>query len=167
VRAWIGSSKRPTHINIDHTWTATGATIITKSAPRAATRLDCEEGKTIIRNQHVFPQAEDLASLPFGTPFVHLGRFGSANTVMKSGMDRDRLAATDEIIAFEMEGAGVWEQYPTVVIKAACDYADSHKNKKWQSYAAATAAACLKVFLNEWGYPRLASRPRLAYPSSL
>jgi hypothetical protein len=25
---------------------------------------------------------------------------------MKSGMDRDRLAATDEIIAFEMEGAG-------------------------------------------------------------
>jgi nucleoside phosphorylase len=115
--------------------------------------LGCEEGKTIIRNRHVFPQAEDLASLPFGTPFVHLGRFGSANTVMKSGMDRDRLAATDEIIAFEMEGAGVWEQYPTVVIKAACDYADSHKNKKWQSYAAATAAACLKVFLNEWVIP--------------
>jgi len=72
---------------------------------------------------------------------------------MKSGMDGDRLAATDEIIAFEMEGAGVWEQYPTVVIKAACDYADSHKNKKWQSYAAATAAACLKVFLNEWVIP--------------
>jgi nucleoside phosphorylase len=47
----------------------------------------------------------------------------------------------------------VWEQYPTVVIKAACDYADSHKNKKWQSYAAATAAACLKVFLNEWVIP--------------
>jgi hypothetical protein len=37
--------------------------------------LGCEEGKTIIRNRHVFPQAEDLASLPFGTPFVHLGRF--------------------------------------------------------------------------------------------
>jgi nucleoside phosphorylase len=52
-----------------------------------------------------------------------------------------------------MEGAGVWDQYPTVVIKAACDYADSHKNKDWQAYAAATAAACLKAFLIEWIIP--------------
>ena len=49
-----------------------------------------------------------------------------------------------------MEGAGVWDQHPTMVIKAACDYADSHKSKEWQGYAAAMAAACLKVFLEEW-----------------
>lgn len=29
-----------------------------------------------------------------------------------------------------------------------CDYADSHKNKKWQPYAAATAAAYAKEFLS-------------------
>jgi nucleoside phosphorylase len=41
-------------------------------------------------------------------------------------------------------------QFPCVVIKGVCDYADSHKNKKWQSYAAATAAACMKAFLEAW-----------------
>jgi nucleoside phosphorylase len=54
-----------------------------------------------------------------------------------------------------MEGAGVWEHHPTIVIKAACDYADSHKNKEWQDYAAAMAAACLKVLLREWFVPNL------------
>jgi nucleoside phosphorylase len=57
------------------------------------------------------------------------------------------------VIAFEMEGAGVWDEHPAVVIKAARDYADSHKNKDWQAYTAATAAACLKVFLKEWIVP--------------
>jgi nucleoside phosphorylase len=57
------------------------------------------------------------------------------------------------VIAFEMESAGVWDQHPTMVIKAACDYADSHKNKDWQAYAAVTAAACLKAFVKEWTMP--------------
>jgi len=30
-------------------------------------------------------------------------------------------------------------------------YADSHKNKRWQYFAAATAASCLKALLNDWG----------------
>jgi nucleoside phosphorylase len=69
---------------------------------------------------------------------------------MKSGEDRDEIAAREKVIAFEMEGAGVWENLPCVVIKGVCDYADSHKNKKWQDYAAATAAACMKAFLKDW-----------------
>lgn len=40
-----------------------------------------------------------------------------------------------------------------MVIKAACDYANSHKNKKWQSYAAAVAAAGLKAFLQQLQFP--------------
>jgi hypothetical protein len=70
--------------------------------------------------------------------------------VMKSGLHRDQIASCEKVIAFEMEGAGVWDNFPTVVIKSVCDYADSHKNKKWQIYAAATAAACMKAFLEEW-----------------
>jgi nucleoside phosphorylase len=124
-----------------------------ETCSKSCDELGCEEGKLIIRNRHSFPKTQDLALLPDDVPSIHLGRFGSANTVMKSGMDRDRIAAADEVIAFEMEGAGVWDQYPTVVIKAACDYADSHKNKYWQAYAAAMAAACLKVFLKEWILP--------------
>lgn len=43
-------------------------------------------------------------------PIVHIGAMASGDTVMKSGEDRDRIAKQEDIIAFEMEGAGVWEQ---------------------------------------------------------
>ncbi|KAH7489289.1 hypothetical protein FOMA001_g2301 [Fusarium oxysporum f. sp. matthiolae] len=84
------------------------------------------------------------------TPAVHLGLMASGNSVMKSGEDRDRIAAQEGVIAFEMEGAGVWDSFPCIVIKGACDYADSHKSKDWQRYAAATAAACAKALLDFW-----------------
>ncbi|KAL6693809.1 ankyrin repeat-containing domain protein [Trichoderma pleuroticola] len=84
-------------------------------------------------------------------PIVHFGLVATGDTVMRSGKDRDRIAARDNVIAFEMEGAGVWETFPAaLVIKGICDYADSHKNKAWQAYAAATAAAAAKAFLEYW-----------------
>ncbi|ETS79618.1 hypothetical protein PFICI_09471 [Pestalotiopsis fici W106-1] len=69
---------------------------------------------------------------------------------MKSGEMRDTIAKQEKVIAFEMESAGVWDNFPCVVIKGACDYADSHKSKRWQRYAAATAAAYMKAFLDYW-----------------
>ncbi|RGP58838.1 hypothetical protein FLONG3_11359 [Fusarium longipes] len=83
-------------------------------------------------------------------PAVHFGLMASGNLVMKSGEDRDRIAAQEDIIAFAMEGAGAWDSFPCIVVKGACDYADSHKSKIWQRYAAATAAACAKAFLSLW-----------------
>ncbi|KAM5361080.1 hypothetical protein ACJA88_014599 [Fusarium oxysporum] len=83
-------------------------------------------------------------------PAVHFGLMASGDSVMKSGEDRDRNAEAGDIVAFEMEGAGVWDILPCVVVKGACDYADSHKSKVWQRYAAATAAACAKAFLDFW-----------------
>ncbi|RHZ51897.1 hypothetical protein CDV55_102953 [Aspergillus turcosus] len=73
-------------------------------------------------------------------PLIHFGLIASGDVVMKSGHHRDEIASRDGVIAFEMEGAGIWDVFPTVVIKGVCDYADSHKNKMWQPYAAATAA---------------------------
>ena len=69
---------------------------------------------------------------------------------MKWAEGRDRIAKTKSVIAFEMEGVGVWDHFPSVVIKGVCDYADSHKNDQWHYYAASTAAACMKAFLKEW-----------------
>ncbi|KAH7111687.1 hypothetical protein B0J13DRAFT_271862 [Dactylonectria estremocensis] len=83
-------------------------------------------------------------------PAVHLGLIASGDTVMKSGEERDDIARQASVIGFEMEGAGVWDTFPCIVIKGACDYADSHKTKVWQRYAAATAAACTKAFLEHW-----------------
>jgi len=83
-------------------------------------------------------------------PSIHFGRMASSNQVMKSGQHRDQIAAEEGVIGFEMESAGTWDFVPTIVIKSVCDYADSHKNKRWQQYAAATAAACTKAMLEEW-----------------
>ncbi|KAF7555253.1 hypothetical protein G7Z17_g2323 [Cylindrodendrum hubeiense] len=83
-------------------------------------------------------------------PAVHFGLIASGDTVMKDGEERDNIARQEGVIGFEMEGAGMWDTFPCIVIKGACDYADSHKAKGWQRYAAATAAACTKAFLEYW-----------------
>lgn len=81
-------------------------------------------------------------------PAIYVGPIASGDTVMKSGEDRDRIARKEGVIAFEMEAAGVWEELPCcIVVKGVCDYADSHKNKKWQNFAAATASSVTKVLL--------------------
>lgn len=74
---------------------------------------------------------------------------GSADTVVRFAQHRETLAKKG-IIGLEMEGAGVWDILPCVVIKGVCDYADSHKNKGWQDYAAATAASVAKAFLTRY-----------------
>ncbi|RAH86769.1 Pfs domain protein [Aspergillus japonicus CBS 114.51] len=80
-------------------------------------------------------------------PKVHCGLIASGNSVMKDAMARDKLARSLGIICFEMEAAGLMDSFPCLTIRGICDYADSHKNKKWQSYAAATAAAYAKELL--------------------
>ena len=40
------------------------------------------------------------------------------------------------------------DQLPCLVVRGICDYADTHKNKQWQDYAAATAAAYTKELLS-------------------
>jgi len=80
-------------------------------------------------------------------PVVHYGNIASGNQVMKHGITRDQLAERDDVICFEMEAAGLTDNFPCLVIRGICDYADSHKNKKWQPYSAATAAAYAKALL--------------------
>ncbi|KAF9777671.1 hypothetical protein IL306_004342 [Fusarium sp. DS 682] len=96
------------------------------------------------------PRRRLQATEPIPAPAVHFGLIASGDSVMKSGEDRDREVEARDVVAFEMEGAGVWDILPCIIIKGACDYADSHKSKGWQQYAAATAAACTKAFLNYW-----------------
>jgi nucleoside phosphorylase len=105
---------------------------------------------SILGNVPDTEDAEDTQNGEVHRPQIHIGRMGSGDTVMKSGEHRDWIARRDKVIAFEMEGAGVWDYFPSLVIKGVCDYADSHKNKEWQFYAATTAAACTKAFLNNW-----------------
>ncbi|PQE26803.1 ankyrin repeat-containing protein [Rutstroemia sp. NJR-2017a BVV2] len=84
---------------------------------------------------------------PNSSPAVHYGTIGSADQVMKDSVLRNKWAKERNIICFEMEAAGLMDNFPCLVIRGICDYADSHKNKAWQPYAAATAAAYAKELL--------------------
>jgi nucleoside phosphorylase len=83
-------------------------------------------------------------------PQIHYGLIGSGNRVMKDGATRDRLAQEENtsILCYEMEAAGLMNLLPCLVIRGICDYSDSHKNNKWQGYAALTAAAYAKQLLS-------------------
>ena len=80
---------------------------------------------------------------------IHYGIIASGNQVIKDGVTRDRISTElGGVMCFEMEAAGLMNDFPCLVVRGICDYADSHKNKKWQPYAAATAAACAKEILS-------------------
>jgi len=81
-------------------------------------------------------------------PVVHYGLIASANQVVKDSRLRDKLGQELGEYCVEMEAAGLMNNFPCLVIRGICDYADSHKNKEWQGYAAAVAAAYTKELLS-------------------
>ncbi|KAI3326599.1 purine and uridine phosphorylase [Xylariaceae sp. AK1471] len=82
-------------------------------------------------------------------PEIHYGLIVSGNTLVKDAAHRESLLKEldDNCICFEMEAAGLMNNFPCLVIRGICDYADAHKNNRWQRYAAATAAAYAKELL--------------------
>ena len=80
-------------------------------------------------------------------PEIHYGIIASGNQVIKHGRTRDRLRDELNVLCCEMEAAGLMDNFPCLVVRGICDYCDSHKNKMWQPYAAATAAAFAKEIL--------------------
>lgn len=100
------------------------------------TCVDCDPSKLISR-----------PSRDYNEPVIHYGLIASANRVMKDGRMRDQLAQDLGVCCVEMEAAGLMNDFQCVVIRGICDYADSHKNKEWQGYAAAVAAAYAKELL--------------------
>ncbi|CAO2651387.1 Nn.00g039570.m01.CDS01 [Neocucurbitaria sp. VM-36] len=80
---------------------------------------------------------------------VHYGTIASGNQVIKSAATRDKVSTElGGVLCFEMEAAGLMNNFPCLVIRGICDYADSHKNKLWQPYAAGTAAGYAKELLS-------------------
>ncbi|PNP55921.1 hypothetical protein THARTR1_03858 [Trichoderma harzianum] len=80
---------------------------------------------------------------------IHYGLIASGNMVIKDAQFRNQLNErfSNKILCIEMEAAGLMNDFPCLVIRGICDYADSHKNKDWQEYAAAVAAAFAKELL--------------------
>lgn len=80
-------------------------------------------------------------------PVIHYGTILSGNTVIKDAIVRDRLQKQFGAICVETEAAGLMNNFPCLVIRGICDYADLHKNDTWHSYSAAVAAAYSKELL--------------------
>ncbi|KAJ6089465.1 hypothetical protein N7467_004681 [Penicillium canescens] len=80
-------------------------------------------------------------------PQPHYGIIASGNYVIKHARTRDQLRQDTGALCFEMEAAGLMLDFPFIVIRGICDYADSHKNKQWQGYAALAAASYAKELL--------------------
>ncbi|KAK1992666.1 hypothetical protein LX36DRAFT_674402 [Colletotrichum falcatum] len=80
-------------------------------------------------------------------PGLFFGNIASGNQVMKDGQTRDKYSEElGGVLCFEMEAASLMNNL-CIVVRGICDYADAHKNKRWQPYAAATAAAYAKELL--------------------
>ncbi|KAF4442948.1 MTA/SAH nucleosidase [Fusarium austroafricanum] len=91
---------------------------------------------------------EDTSKVP--SPVIHFGPMASGDTVMHSAERRDHIVKGEGVIAFEMEGAGIWQELPCIVVKGVADFSDREKTKDWQDYAAAMAAATSKTILERY-----------------
>lgn len=110
----------------------------TYSHERGQTCAGCNDGKQVIRQPR--ESGEEVV--------VHYGAIASGNQVIRDAVIRDKLSGElGEVLCFEMEAAGLMNNFPCLVIRGICDYADSHKNKRWQPYAAGSAAAYAKDLL--------------------
>lgn len=113
--------------------------------------LGCDKNQLVVRDRlDEKLQLELKDRTEAQAPALYVGAVASGDMVIKSAAHRDKIAAKEKIIAFEMEGAGIWDKVPCIVVKGVCDYADSHKHKGWQSFAAATAASAAKAILERY-----------------
>ncbi|KIW28516.1 uncharacterized protein PV07_08175 [Cladophialophora immunda] len=101
-------------------------------------------------------------------PAIFYGTIASGDRVVKSGKIRDRISKDiGGALCFEMEAAGLVNNFRCVVIRGIADYADAHKNDDWHPWAAATAAACAKELLgymmpvDDSGKPKYSTIPKL------
>lgn len=98
----------------------------------------CDRSKVVKRK----PPTRDMC--------IHYGLIASGNQVIKDAVRRNEINKMlgGNILCFEMEAAGLMNDFPCLVIRGICDYADSHKNDDWQEHAAAVAAAFAKELLS-------------------
>lgn len=99
---------------------------------------NCDRSKVIKRLDRESP----------AEPHIFYGTIASGNEVVADSGSRDKLNKDlGGIMCFETEAAGLMDDFPCLVIRGICNYADSHKSDEWQKFAAATAAAYAKKLL--------------------
>ncbi|KAF4923568.1 hypothetical protein CGCVW01_v004598 [Colletotrichum viniferum] len=60
-------------------------------------------------------------------PRVHYGTIASGNQVIRHGETRDRMWYETGALCVEMKAAGLMNNFPCLLVRGVCDYADSHR----------------------------------------
>lgn len=149
------------HRNLHHCDCDSDGNICPEAREASCDQLGCSKQRTSQRWSRAIRPSPQLSD-----SYIHWGWMASGDSVMKSAKVRDDIAAQENIIAFDMEGSGLWDVFPTVIIKGVCDYADSHKNKIWQKYAAVAGAAGAKALLDSWVPTNTSNENTTIYRSS-
>lgn len=83
-------------------------------------------------------------------PRIHYGIIASGSMVVRNGVERDKIDRryANTIFCFDMEAAGLMNNFPCLIIRGISDYSDSHKNDKWRKRAVAVASAYAKELVS-------------------
>jgi len=105
--------------------------------PKQMTCDKCDKSRVVERSTR-----------PSDEPQIFYGLIASVDRVMNNAMTRDRISKVEGgILCFEMEVAGLKNDFQCIVIRGIVDFADSHNNDNWRAYGAAAAAGCAKELL--------------------
>lgn len=84
-------------------------------------------------------------------PGVHHAHFPPSNRVVKDPQTHDIVSRKSEgVLGFEAKAAGLMANFPDLILRGVCDYANTLSRQTkvdWQAYAAATAAAYARELL--------------------
>lgn len=134
------------HVNI-------GDPVCDNSREQSCAQTGCESTHRIHRNYTSEAETRHGQQEIVQEPRIIFGKFGSGDSVIRSGIIRDQIAEKYEITAFEVEAAGVWGELPCIVVKGVSGYADGHRTdswSKWQNFAAATSASAAKSLIESY-----------------
>lgn len=107
----------------------------------------CLLGSNCTGNKNV-TVARSRPDRPHGDAMIHYGTIASGNTLCRDRAFREEIREKFDAICFDMEAAGVMNNFSGLVVRGISDYADCHKNDDWQSYAAASAAGYVKLLMS-------------------
>ena len=81
---------------------------------------------------------------------VHYGTIATVASPILDAIERESLRKSlgKRLLCVETEAVGLQSIESYLFIRGICDYADSHRNEKWQPYAAAAASAYAKELIS-------------------
>ncbi|KAK6525439.1 hypothetical protein TWF694_005576 [Orbilia ellipsospora] len=102
------------------------------------------------RAANISPELVTRIERKHNLPIVHYGLIACANRVMGDGRKREELRRKHGVMCFEMEAAGLMNDFPCIVIRGISDYSDGNKDVDydWKPWASLTAAAAAKDLLS-------------------